>query len=175
MRNQAKMAYQDVRRRVNGLSILGFGVNWEAPEPEKDIVHGIVRFLEDRRVLYVPMHLEIPSQVEQSLQQVRKELTDALKVLSSSSPAAKIFQAMRASCRKFLSGDFPEFSNADHYRRYHNPETQDFNSGFFVALGELRAEFGNGLAELSSLYKVDLEPELASILPPEIEEGADAP
>lgn len=169
MRQKAKLAYQDVRRRLNGISLFGFGANWDAPEPEQAVVHRVIKALEDRRVLYVPMYLEIPHQVEQSLQQIRAELTDALKLLPTSSPAAKLFQSMRASCRKFLSGDFPEFHNADHHRRYHRPDAHEFDSSFFVALGELRAEFGQSLAELSSLYKVDLEPELASILPPEIE------
>ncbi|MEW5423267.1 DUF6650 family protein [Amorphus sp. 3PC139-8] len=172
MTQKTKLTFQAVRSRLNGISLFGFGANWTAPEPEQAVVHRVIRALEDRRVFYVPMHLEVPHQVEDSVQGIRHELTEALKVLPSSSPAAKLFQAMRASCRKFLSGDFPEFRNADYYRHRHGNDPREFDSGFFVALGELRASFGQNIAELSSLYQIDLEPELASILPPEIEEGA---
>lgn len=38
---------------------------------------------------------------------------------------------------------------------------------FFVGLGKLRSVFGQQLAVLGYLYGVDIEADLASILPPE--------
>ena len=40
-------------------------------------------------------------------------------------------------------------------------------AGFFTALGELRAGVGAQIAILAVLYKIELEKELASILPAE--------
>ena len=40
---------------------------------------------------------------------------------------------------------------------------------FFVGLGKLRATFGQQLAVLGYLYGVDIEADLATILPPEAE------
>ncbi len=38
---------------------------------------------------------------------------------------------------------------------------------FFAALGKLRGIFGQQLADIAYLYRIDLEEQLASILPPE--------
>ncbi len=40
-------------------------------------------------------------------------------------------------------------------------------AGFFVALGELRASIGMQIANLASYYEIELEPDLAAILPAE--------
>jgi hypothetical protein len=42
---------------------------------------------------------------------------------------------------------------------------------FFAALGKLRGVFGQQLALVAYLYRIDLEKELASILPPEPRSG----
>jgi hypothetical protein len=47
----------------------------------------------------------------------------------------------------------------------------DEDPGFFVALGELRATFGVQIAALAVAYGIDVEDELASILP--VEDGED--
>lgn len=74
---------------------------------------------------------------------------------------------MRAACRRFLTEPPPDFRNLS-WNRY--PEGRagvhhDGSPGFFVALGELRAAFGTQLAILATGYGLDLEAELAAILP----------
>lgn len=94
------------------------------------------------------------------------ELTNGLKRAGDNSPAKEAFRIMRAACRDFLT--------------LHSVQEQEQNRGmmpdmgyqqeeFFVGLGKLRATFGQQLAVLGYLYGVDIEADLATILPPEAE------
>lgn len=162
---KARMAYQDVASRITGFSIPIFGIQWNPPEPERETVRKLIYFLEDRRALYVPYCLEIPEQVERSVLEIRSELTAALQSLPTNSNAIPPIRAMRAACRKYLTEPSPDFPHFDRGMGRHRYDRHDGSPGFFVALGELRATFGTSIATLSAEYGVDLEEELASILP----------
>lgn len=149
--------------RFKGASMLGFGTSWDISNAERDEVRKMLAFLEDRRVLYVPHNLEVPGEVERSVQEIRKRCTDALGIVSERSPSLKAIRAMRAACRRFLEephADFRNYQSRDHGR------FQD-QLGFFAALGELRSRIGIQIAALASWYEIEIEPELASILPPD--------
>lgn len=99
---------------------------------------------------------------------MRNELTKTLQCLPEASKAVGSIRAMRAACRKFLEEphlDFPYLAQGRSYSRF----DQETSPGFFVALGELRASFGQHVAALSVQYGIDLEEELSSTLPVEDE------
>jgi uncharacterized protein DUF6650 len=125
-------------------------------------VRAFLAFLEDRRVLFNPFHLEVEYQVKQSILEIRTECTQAIGKLSDNSPAIASLKGIRAACRRFL--DEPLTAGRHfHQRDFHGPESPEF----FTALGEFRATVGALIANLAVLYKLDLEPELASIIPAE--------
>lgn len=165
---------QHLLSRLGGFSSPLGGVSLRLPESERDVVRGVIIYLEDRRVLYVDMILEIPEQVTGSLLEIRKELTSAMKRVAANSPAAKSFEAMRAECRRFLSEPPPQFPNIG--MASDTGSHRGMDAGFFANLGRLRSAFGQQLAELAYLYDLDLSDELASILPaiPKIDDE-DAP
>lgn len=161
-------ALRGTKVRFKGMSALGFGASWDFSNADRDEVRGMLVFLEDRRVLYVPERLEVPDEVERSVHEIRKRCTDALSALSERAPARKPIQAIRAACRQFLEEPSPEFRNVS---------PRDFGRfadqlGFFAALGELRARIGAQIASLASYYEIEIEPELAGILPPEDTDGS---
>ena len=161
---KGKVAAKSLAHRLTGFSLPFFGVSWTPPADERDIVRRLLAALEDRRVLYVPYHLEVVAHVTVSVLQVREALTEALQSLSAESPAAGSIRAMRAACRRFLEEPPPDFHNLPGIYRGRHDEAG--GPGFFVALGELRASFGTHIAALAYRYGIDLEPELAAILPP---------
>ena len=69
-------------------------------------------------------------------------------------------RAMRAACREYL-----------------NDSRQRYGHDFSIDLGRLRALFGLQIAFLAIQYGIDLEDDLASIIPPElaglIDDGTD--
>jgi len=171
---RGKIKAKSLASRVSGFSlpVIGGGLQWTPTEPERDIVRKLLAFLEDRRALYVDYCLEIEDLVTQSVLQIREELTRTIQALPDDSKVAGPVRAMRAACRRFLTEPHPDFRNLAHhgYRPWDRMDMEG-SPGFFVALGELRATFGAQIAALAFVYEIDIEPELASILPAEEDSG----
>jgi hypothetical protein len=159
---KAKLKSNTLLSRLGGVSAFGFGVSLKMPEADRTIVRELLTFLEDRRALYVGAIWEQPEHVTQSVQHMRSELTHALKRLGEKSAAAAACRSMRGACRDFLTGvGAIELRGID--RRFFDGWQGET---FLIALGALRATFGQQIALLAHLYNVDLEEHLASILPP---------
>jgi hypothetical protein len=152
----------DLARRITGLSTPILGASWKPPAADRDTVRAFIVFLEDRRVLFNPFHLEVEYQVKQSILQIREQCTKAIGVLPDDSFAIPPLRGIRAACHRFLDEPLTHGSRF-HQRDFYGPEGPEF----FTALGEFRATVGAYVARLAVLYKIDLEPELASIVPAE--------
>jgi hypothetical protein len=147
---------QKFRVKSFSLSLLGFGggLGWEVNDTELKEVRRLVAFLEDRRVLFNPIDLEIRREVDISVDEIRSRCTELIGVLNEKSPAVLAARAIREACRKFLNQP----------RLHVGISTRD-EAGFFVALGEIRATIGLHVAALAEFYKFEVEKDLASILP----------
>ncbi len=150
-----KYKFSEIASRITGISIPIFGISWNPPESERKIIRSLLIFLEDRRVLYNPFAFEMEHQVTYSILQIRETLTKTIQHLSERSGAVPVLKAMQAACREYLdsSNDPSEFG-------WHN-------YGFLAHLGRLRAIFGYHIVQLAVMYGIDVEGELAKILPPE--------
>ena len=157
-----KIDFKKIARSLTGISTPVFGVSWNPPVTDREIVRNLVTFLEDRRALYNPYNIETPLFVNQSLLEIRKELTETLRKIGDNPDISPHLRAMRAACRKYLNEVGDQTSPRFHYG--------DFE--VFAALGELRAVFGIHIAQLAVKYGIDIEDELASILPIEDDEAS---
>jgi hypothetical protein len=160
------MKYKEIIKRITGISSPIFGVSWNPENTERDFAKQTVTFLEDRRVLYNPSEMEVPHHCVQSVLQIRQFLTPLISKLPEDNDLAKSLKAMRAACRKFLNkvdgrdGDIIRFgSSSGHWASW------EFNG----AVGELRGVFGVHLAKIAVTYGIDVEDDLAKILPEEDE------
>ena len=151
-----KIPFKELVSRLTGVSLPVFGVSWNPPEPERKIVRETLVFLEDRRALYNDFAHEIEDQVAQSVLLIRTELTNVIRRFPEDAKAASSFRAMRAACREYLT------------------DTSHRSPRFFGAmaeLGRLRAIFGVHIAYLAIEYGIDIEGDLASIVPLELREA----
>ncbi len=121
-------------------------------------------YLEDRRVLYNPFDLEVEEQCVRSVLDIRRFLTEEIGRLGERSNLAEHLRAMRAACRAFL--DEGGSGKRDRPIRFMGFEGR-FGSSFFTALGELRATIGVHVAAVAAAHGLDVEGDLASILPAE--------
>ena len=121
----------------------------------------MIAFLEDRRVLYEPSEMEVPSHCVHSVIEIRHCLTEELGKLEGSSELAASLRAMRAACRKFLERVGTDGREGIRYAIGSNVHSWTFGS----ALGELRGTFGVHVARIAAAFKLDVEDRLASILP----------
>ena len=162
------MKFKEIASRITGFSVPVFGVSWNPPEPEVAIARRVLSFLEDRRVLFNPYHLEVADQCISSVLDIRRSLTEEIGRLSHASKLAEHLRGIRAACRKFL--DTMHLDNASHrILRPHWPGA--FESEFFTDLGELRASIGLHIAAIAVMYGIDVEGELAKTLPASDEEA----
>ena len=156
---------KSIASRIRGLSfsLTGGGVSFQPPRPEAEIAQDLITFLEDRSVLYDNYENEITHRVVGSVHEIRRQLTTLLQGLPNRKGLPQHMRVMRAACRQFLSkAEGPDG---------HPIIKSSFESGpatwiFFTALGELRSIFGLHLAIIASKYKLGIEGDLASILPP---------
>jgi len=162
-----KIGYRKLAHRITGFSTSIVGVSWNPPEDKRDIARDLVTSLEDKRSLYYEYDREHGPWVNQSVLDMRRELTEAIKRCADDPELADPLRAMRGACKKFLDETDP---NA---RRIHHPYRDE--PAMWTALGELRALFGLHLSRLCVAYGVDIEPELATIFPASDEDPAEQP
>lgn len=156
------MHFKEIASRFTGFSTPVFGVSWEPPEPDVAIARHVVAFLEDRRVLYEPSEMEIPEHCVTSVLEIRHFLTQEIGRLADGSDLTRSLRAMRAACRKFLDVMGPP----DGEIALHGGQWGHWASWRFAsALGEMRGVFGLHLARIATEYGLDVEDDLARILP----------
>jgi hypothetical protein len=155
------MKFKEILNRLTGFSTPIFGVSWNPPKLEIEVAKRIITQLEDRRVLYNPSEMELPEHCVRSVTEIRHILTNELSSLNSNSNLAISLRAMRSVCRKFLDTahrdeEIIRFGNhLGHYASWY------FNG----AVGELRGVFGIHIAQIAAQYGLDVEDQLATILP----------
>jgi hypothetical protein len=156
------MRFMEIVSRITGFSVPVFGIQWNPSEAERAVARRVLTFLEDRRVLYSPSQMEVPSHCVESVLRIRESLTSELGKLDAASEIAASLRAMRAACRKFLTTVDADDSAPIMYgaRRGHYA-SWIFNG----AVGELRGLFGVHIALLATKHGLDVEDELATIIP----------
>ena len=121
----------------------------------------MISFLEDRRMLYSLYDHEYPQHCIESILEIRHFLITEIGKLDDKSDLAKNLKAMCAACREFLdvAGDRDTVHGAEHWGNINHWK-------FYEALGKMRTLFGLQLAIISAKFKLDIEDDLATILPP---------
>lgn len=156
------MKFQEIISRVTGLSAPIFGIQWNPPEADCVAAKRVLTFLEDRRVLYVPSEMETPNHCVESVLRIREMLIGELGNLPATTELSMSLRSMRAACRKFLATVEADDRRAVSF----GAEQGHFASWIFNgAVGELRGVFGVHIARLAVSHGLDVERELASILP----------
>lgn len=157
------MKFKEIINRISGISVPIFGVQWNPPELEISKAKRLIEFLEDRRVLYTPDSMEVAEHCVKSVLEIRRFLTSELSDIDSDAELAKNLRAMRAACRKFLN----DVSYEDDRRiiTFARDRGHYASWKFYGSLGIMRGVFGVHIALIAVSYGLNVEDELASILP----------
>lgn len=155
------MKWKEIARRVNGFTLGPFGAQWTAKPSDAEIARRIIRFLEDRRVLYNHYAWELPKYCVESVLEIRRFLTAEITNLQDGSDLLGPVRVMRAACRQFLNA----VPNDGRQRGSLRHPASLFL--FYCALGEFRGAIGPQVALLATHYKIDVESDLARTLPAE--------
>jgi hypothetical protein len=163
---------------MTGFSCPIFGISWQPPTPDVTVARAIVAYLEDRRVLFAPFEVELPNHCLESVQSIRQYLTNVLVRNATGPDLTDSIRAMRGICRKFMSTIYDRSSSpigrpiaeintvtGERKPIPWNPIPDMRDIEFNQALGELRGVFGIQVGMLATKYGLDIEDDLASILP----------
>lgn len=155
------MNFKDCLHRLTGISCPFFGVSWTPPESQRKIARKIINHLEARRVLYSAYEYETVGPVVNSVAEIKNFLTAELENTNENSELEKYIRAMRNACNKFLNScrDDDKFRRNAHYRGCLD------NWIFTSAIGEMRGVFGVMIGQISLAYGINVEDELAKIIP----------
>jgi hypothetical protein len=165
------MKFKEITSRLTGISCPIFGVSWNPPEPEVTMARRIITTLEDRRVLFTPSEVEVPSHCVKSVIEIRHFLTSELCHAHVSDALSAHIRAMRAACRKFLDRVQGQDREVVPFANQH---CHWASWVFMDALGQMRGEFGIHIAQLAVRYGLDVEKDLATIIPEkDKDEGAE--
>lgn len=116
--NKLKLTYLELKSRLTGFSIPIFGISWQPDGSEIKIAKKVIVDFEDRRVLYSPYELEMPSHCINSILEIRKLLTEELGKVSQSKELYSDLQQLRTTCRKFLDTIQPIQKDVDSYQSF---------------------------------------------------------
>ena len=151
------MKFERIYKNITGISTPIFGIQWNAPAIESDEAKNVVLFLEDKRVLFNPVDMEDAGHCSQSVYDIRAEVTKVLKALPSDSNLSKPLKRIRKSCHDFNNKlGHPDYSKFDQPIQKSILERKLF---------KLREKWGLSVAEFAVAYGLDVDDELASIIP----------
>lgn len=128
------MKFTEIAARLNSIGTQFASVGWTPSKTDAELARRMIRFLEDRRLLFNPCAVEEPHHCAESVLQIRGKVTTVLEEVGEGSELFKHLVAIRAACRKFLNSGHVD--SADKFRfagRY-----SLHNLFLFMALGELR-------------------------------------
>lgn len=151
------MKAAEILKSITGISCPIFGIQWNPPKYESDTAKQLLVFLEDRRVLFAPEEQEGADYCRQSVENIRSELTKHLSSIDFHSDIARNLRRLRKQCRLFCDKiGAPTFST----------EIDTVQKSVLKSeLDALRKVAGAIVGALSVAYGLDVEDDLASIIP----------
>jgi hypothetical protein len=159
------MTYKEIASKITGFSCPIFGVSWNPPKLEIETATKIITFLEDRRVLYNPYELEMPSHCQESVIGIREFLTEQLYNTDKDSELGKIIRGMRSACRKFLDSTQKSPFIKEIERGIGIHLSMGMTMEFYSGIGELRGTIGILIGKLLVMFGLDCESDLLKIIP----------
>jgi hypothetical protein len=153
--------------RPTGIGGFGFSINWEKEPGDEDVARRVVTFLENRRLLFGERHCEDELECVHSAIEIRNRLTDELAQAKPGKSLDGSIRAMRVAFREFVEAAGPGARNF--MQRYGFPGMDPFST----ALEKLRTLVGLHLQVIADRYDINIEPDLAQILPPDVSDDDD--
>lgn len=153
------MRWSELASRLNQLGFGPLAVGWKSVESDSAIARRVIRFLENRRMLFNDCAEEDLRHCLLSAEQIRTFLTTELGNLSDNSPLLPYLRSIRKSAQQFMNR-FPHGADS---HRWHDLSLGDAN--LFIRLGQLRSDIGFQVALIAARWEIDVEEDLAKVLP----------
>jgi hypothetical protein len=94
--------WRRVLNKITGISTPFGGIQWDPATLDEDVAQRVLLFLEDRRVVFVPLAFEEKLHCVKSVIEIRYFITKLLDAGGISSELSARLDTMRFYCRRFL-------------------------------------------------------------------------
>jgi hypothetical protein len=149
--------FKEILSRITGVSVPIFGIQWQPAPLQVKVARDLMRELEDKRVLYRPEAMESAQYCVQSVIDMRQKLTTSMQQVDTDAPLYKQLQKIRRACRGFCDVvGSPKFDAAPFPVQ---------SSLLGRELARFRQTVGGAVGAVSIAYGLEVEDELASIIP----------
>lgn len=165
------MKASEILARLNGVSTPFGGLSWVPPTSDVQVARKVIAFVEVRRVLFSTYSNEVPDQCVASVIEIRNFFTDAIGAGGIGDDLEQPLRLARRYCVRFLErvgvteASLPVDASSRHLFRESRWQMHDY--WFGEALGELRAGVSLQIGIIAANYKIDIDDDLASIIPTE--------
>lgn len=160
------MRFKEIVNRVNGLSCPIFGVQWDPGTADVEVARRVITFVEDRRVLFSTYTNEVPEECVESVLAIRAFLTQVTGEGRIADELSGPLRLMRRYCTAFLTRvGATETSEGSGRHLFRESRWQMHDYWFGQALGELRSGVGLQVAVIAASFGLDVEDDLAQVLP----------
>ncbi|MGN6204490.1 DUF6650 family protein [Humibacter sp.] len=164
------MRFGEVAARINGFSTPFGGVSWVPPTVDIDVARQVIAHVESKRVLFSTYSNEVPEHCVASVLDIRSFLTEQISKGGISDKLDQTLRLMRRQCLRFLdrvgATETSVDANAHGRTLFREPRWHMHDYWFGEALGELRGGMALQICTIAVGYRLDVEDDLASILPP---------
>lgn len=144
------------------IPIIGAGVSWQPKEADVTKAHKLFVFLEDKRVLFYEEEWEFMPHAIQSVMHIREYLVERILMeTDQDSPLYKSSKELRDACIEFLDLTQKLERTANGMLDWKQSNYRLMR----IVLGQLRRRFGKELLNLSVLFEINVEDNLATIIP----------
>lgn len=138
----------------------GVGVTWEYEKDEKLIASTLLTFLENKRILFHPYVDRCPGNAIISVLELRKRIQSDMEQLDRNTYLHKTLSLMRNSINLFL-----EYASANCESVTSCKDCRVRKTGCLKGLIEFRKEMGRCIAGICISFDLDVEEQLATIMP----------
>lgn len=159
----------EIAARVNGISTPFGGISWVPAVSDMQVARRVIAFIEVRRVLFGTYANEVPDQCVQSVIEIRNFLTEVIGAGGIADELEQPLRLARGFALRFLDRvgaterSLPDGAGERHLFARSDWRMHDY--WFGEALGELRAGAAIQVGVIAARYKIDVEDDLASMLP----------
>jgi len=155
---------------MNGFSTPFGGLSWVPPTADVDVAREVIARVESKRVLFSTYSNEVPEHCVESVLEIRSFLTDLIAKGGAAEKLEQPLRLMRRHCLRFLErvGATESFVDARARDRvlFRDQRWHLHDYWFGEALGELRCGMALQIGVIAVAYRLDVEDDLAGILPP---------
>jgi hypothetical protein len=147
-------------KNIRGLEFYGSMEDWKPKQSDKIMIRDFIRFLEVHPPLYKPFKVEAPPGIEEIVVEIRRKITELLADPEIDDRTAGILKTMRGALRKYLDTT-------------QNIKGRKYIRDIIFPLIELRSVIGLCVGILAVMYVIDVDKNLASLIPISNDDGTD--